>query len=85
MDFKTMSIAQLKEMRVSIEAELAERVNSSKEKTHAQNMAIAESLIGKIYQPGPQTQQTIAAKSEAEIQVRAEQLMRSASNQRVII
>lgn len=82
MNIKEMSIAQLQDLRVSVEAELVDRNTSSKS-----IQQVAESLLLRMSQPQPepQTQQSIAAKTEAEITARAEALLQSASRQRVVI
>jgi organic radical activating enzyme len=81
-NIKEMSIAQLQDLRVSVEAELVDRNTSSKS-----IQQVAESLLLRMSQPQPepQTQQSIAAKTEAEITARAEALLQSASRQRVVI
>jgi hypothetical protein len=87
MDFKTMSIAQLKDLRVSLDRELRKKLSDSKADQHDQNLAIVARLQESLLksQSQSQTQQAIAAKSEAEITARAEELLRSASMQRVIV
>jgi hypothetical protein len=60
MDFKTMSIDQLRELRLSASGELLKR-------------------CGTLDEPQPENQQTIAAKSEAEITARAEKMLAATS------
>jgi hypothetical protein len=84
-NIKEMSISQILQLRVSLERELVDRTIESKEKTHDRNMAIMQSLAGRMSQPEPSSQQTIAAKSESEIQARAERMLAATSNQRVVI
>jgi hypothetical protein len=88
MDIKSMSIAQLKDMQRSIDRELRKKLSDTKADQHDQNLAamarLQESFLKSQSQP-EQTQQAIAAKSEAEITARAEALLKATSNQRVII
>jgi|GEM_PF-1728476 len=86
-DFRGLQTEDLKQLARSVELELINRTANSKESIHAQNMETMRSLAlsqEKSFSPS-QTQQSIASKSEAEIQLRAEKMLASISNQRVVI
>ena len=86
LDFRGMATDELTQVYRSLQLELSDRGFNKRELDHQTLIAQVERLSNfKTQTQQPESQTTIAAKSEAEITARAEKMLAATFNQRVII